>query len=126
MKEGMMEWSKVIGAILIGTVHELREVRAEKTDRGGCVEGVSINFVRAMSSGERIRLAIPAAETATARERRGVSDERISIPVADPKSNDEGGEDSAESCELRPGSGRDNTAARKDLEKEVKVDSRME
>ena len=79
-----------------------------------------------MSSGERIRLAIPAAETATDRERRGFSDERISIPVVVPKSNDEGGEESAENCEVRLGSGRDSIAARKDLEKEVKVDSRME
>ena len=121
IKEGMIAWSNTTGAMLIGTVHELKDVRAENTDRGGCVEGVRIILVRAMSSGERMILAMPAAETATASDIPGDSEGNISYP---PKAGD--GEENAENCDVRPGSGRDNTAARNDLENEVRVDNRIE
>ena len=121
MKEGITEWSSVIGAILIGNIHELKEIKAENADRGGWVDGVRMSLVRAVSSGERMMLAIPADETATASEIAGDAEDNISNP---PSSGV--GEANAVNRDVRPGSGRDRTAARKDLEKEVRVDKRNE
>ena len=109
------------GAMLKGTVHELRDVKADSIDRGGCVDGVSISFVRAVSRGERIMLAIPVADTATARETAGDSEDSMSYPP-----NAVVLEENAENCDVRPGSGKASMAARKDLEKEVNVENNME
>lgn len=49
-------------------------------ERGGCVEGVRMSFVRAMSRGARTMPAIPAAETATAKEDSGEGEQSISRP----------------------------------------------
>lgn len=49
-------------------------------DRGGCVEGVRMSFVRAISRGARMMPATPAAETATANEPSGDGEESISRP----------------------------------------------
>ncbi len=46
------------------------------------MQGVRISFVLAVSSGARIMAAIPAAETATARELRGEGDDKMSSPPA--------------------------------------------
>lgn len=55
----------------MGNVHVGNVLIVAMMERGGCVEGVRINFVRAMSRGARTIPAIPAAETATAKEDRG-------------------------------------------------------
>lgn len=121
MKEGITEWRSVAGAMRSGIVQELSEVNADITDLGGCVEGVRMSLVRAISRGERIMLASPAAETAIARDIAGDSEVNISyFPRADDC------EEKAENCDVRPGSGKENTAARNDLENEVRVDSRIE
>ena len=52
----------------------------ERMLRGGCVEGVSMSFVRAISRGASITPAIPAAETATAREESGDGEKSMSSP----------------------------------------------
>jgi hypothetical protein len=77
---GIIAFKIVIGAIAKGRVQELKDLRTDRMDRGGCVEGVSINFVRAVSKGARTIPAIPAADTTTAREVRGEGDDRISTP----------------------------------------------
>ena len=46
------------------------------------MEGVRINFVRAMSKGARIMPASPAAETDTNREAKGDGEDSISRPPA--------------------------------------------
>lgn len=51
-------------------------------ERGGCVEGVRMSFVRAISRGASIIPAIPAAETATVREASGDGDDITSRPPA--------------------------------------------
>lgn len=55
----------------------------ERIPRGGWVEGVSMSFVRAISRGASITPAIPAAETATAREESGDGEESMSSPPAE-------------------------------------------
>lgn len=101
-----------------GSVHEDRELRVGKMDRGGCVEGVSMSFVLAMSRGARIIPARPAAETATARVAMGAGEESISRPPADPMEG--------LIWKERLGSGTAKMAARKDRAKDVMVDSRIE
>lgn len=65
-------------------VHEGRDCSVGIRDLGGCVEGVSMSFVRAVSSGARMIPAIPAALTAAIRLAMGEGDERISKPpIAD-------------------------------------------
>ena len=77
-----VEWRKVTGAMAQGMVHEVRDCSVESMERGGCVDGVRMSLVRAMSSGESRMPAIPDADTATAREVRGDGDARISSPPA--------------------------------------------
>ena len=77
---GRVECNRVAGASENGRVQEEREWSVGIIDRGGCVEGVSMSFVRAMSSGARIIPATPAAETATAKDRKGEEEDTISRP----------------------------------------------
>ena len=79
-KVGSVEWSTAVGASEKGKVQLGREFKVAMIERGGCVEGVRINFVRAISRGARTIPAMPAAETATAREERGEGEERMSRP----------------------------------------------
>lgn len=81
------------------------------------MEGVSISFVRAISKGARITPAMPAAETATAKEERGDGEERISSPPV--CMNDDVWKE-------RPGSGRPKRAETKERAKDVIVDKRIE
>ena len=89
-------------------------------DRGGWVEGVSMSFVRAISSGAKITPASPAAETATAREDKGEGEERMSRPPV----YDDGPD--GEVVNDRPGSGNARTAVKKDRTKDVMVESMIE
>ena len=87
-------------------------------DRGGCVDGVKISFVRAISRGARRIPVMPAAETATRSEASGEGEESTSSPPALLK-------DGAPVKES-PGSGRESSAEKKDRTKEVIVDERIE
>ena len=73
---------KVTGAIENGSAQDGRDFKVAIIDRGGWVDGVSITFVLAISSGARMTPAIPAAETATASEASGDEDESTSRPPA--------------------------------------------
>lgn len=75
-------------------------------------------FVLAMSNGARIEPAIPAAETAIARETNGDGDERTSKPPAYVNGVD-GWKDI-------PGSGKAMIAARKERVKDVIVERTIE
>ena len=75
-------------------------------------------FVLAMSNGARIEPAIPAAETAIARETNGDGDARTSRPPADVNGVD--------GWKERPGSGKPKTAARKERVRDVIVERRIE
>ena len=77
-----MEYRNVTGAMAHGSVHEDSDWRVERIDRGGCVEGVSMSWVRAISRGARKRPVIPAADTDTARDVSGEGEARISRPPA--------------------------------------------
>lgn len=81
-KVGSVEWKNVTGASAHGRVHEESDWRVERIERGGWVEGVSMSWVRAMSRGARSMPAMPAAETATAREVNGEGEARMSSPPA--------------------------------------------
>lgn len=113
-----VEWSIVTGASDIGNVQEGRDRNVDSIERGGCVDGVSISFVRAMSRGDRIMPARPAAETATAREESGEGEERMSSPIAEV----EGGEIWKERLE----SGNTKRAEMREREKVVMVERRIE
>ena len=82
IKVGIVAFKIVTGAIEKGSVQELKDLKVERTDRGGCIDGVNISLVRTISRGARTIPAIPAAEMTTAREVRGEGDERISSPPA--------------------------------------------
>ncbi|KAL8798112.1 MAG: hypothetical protein Q9182_006939 [Xanthomendoza sp. 2 TL-2023] len=118
MKVGSVECSKVTGAIDHGNVQEEREFKVGTTDLGGCVEGVSMSLVLAMSSGARRIPAMPAADTAIAREAMGAGDESISRPPAEP--------DVRLSCKERLGSGTAKMAAKKERVNAAMVDRRIE
>lgn len=75
-------------------------------------------FVLAMSNGARIEPAIPAAETAIAREMNGDGDERTSRPPAYVNGVDGRKE--------KPGSDKPETAATKERVKDVTVERRIE
>ncbi len=77
---GKVEWSSAVGAIENGNVQLGKVLRVASIDRGGCVEGVKMSFVRAISRGARMMPATPAAETATASEPRGDGEESMSRP----------------------------------------------
>ena len=80
MKVGRVECRRVTGVIEKGSVHEGRLCSVGTRDRGGCVDGVIMSFVRTMSMGAKITPAIPAALTAAARLNSGEAEERISKP----------------------------------------------
>ena len=65
MKVGSVACSTTVGASEIGKVHVGKDFRVAMMERGGCVEGVRVSFVRTMSRGARTMPAMPAAETAT-------------------------------------------------------------
>ena len=79
---GNVEWSIAAGAMENGKVQLGRHFSVAKIDRGGCVEGVRISLVRAMSIGVRMIPATPTADTATPRDARGDGEESMSRPPA--------------------------------------------
>lgn len=81
-KVGIVACRTVTGAIENGRVQELNDLRVERTDRGGCIDGVNTSFVRTISNGARAIPAIPAADITTTKEVRGEGEERISSPPA--------------------------------------------
>ena len=119
MRVGRVECKSVTGAIENGRVQEGSERRTGRIDRGGCVQGVSIIFVRAISKGARIMPAMPAAETATSSDANGDGEESTSSPPAVYATGRLG-------CSDKPGSGRDRRAQRKDRAKDVIVDRSTE
>lgn len=80
MKVGSVACRIAVGAKENGSVHVGNVLIVAMMERGGCVEGVRISFVRAMSRGARTIPAIPAAETATAKEDSGEGEQRMSRP----------------------------------------------
>lgn len=115
---GSVECRIVTGAIDHGSVHEDRELSVDMIDLGGCVDGVSMSFVRAISRGANIMPAILAAETATASEAKGAGDDRISRPPTEPVDG--------LIWKERLGSGTAKIVAKNERAKEVMVDSRTE
>ncbi|KAL8709517.1 MAG: hypothetical protein Q9220_005759 [cf. Caloplaca sp. 1 TL-2023] len=113
-----VEWRNVTGAIDSGSVEDERELNVDRTDLGGCVDGVSMSFVLAISSGANSMPARLAAETAIASEAAGVGEESISRPPTDPAAGLIWNE--------RLGSGMANIAAKKDRVKDVMVDKSIE
>lgn len=101
----------------MGRVQLGKDLRVASMDLGGCVEGVTINFVRAISSGASNVPATPAALTATIKLEIGESEFKISSPPALAL-------DVAET-KVRPGSGRAKTAERKERANEVTVCRRI-
>lgn len=77
---GRVEWRKVATAIEGGTIHDGKDFSVGIRERGGCVDGVSISHVRAMSTGASITPAIPAALTTAARLIKGLGDDVMSRP----------------------------------------------
>ena len=117
-KVGRVECRIAIGAIENGSVQLGNVWRVAMIDRGGCVDGVRISFVRAISRGARRMPATPAAETATRSEASGEGELSTSSPPA--LLNDE------VPVKESPGSGRENSAEKNDRTKEVIVDERIE
>ena len=79
---GIVEFSIAAGAIEKGKVQPGSVFMVASIDLGGCVEGVRISFVRAMSRGASKMPAKPAAETATASEANGEGEDSMSRPPA--------------------------------------------
>ena len=121
MNVGRVEWRIAVGARENGSVHVGRVFRVARIERGGCVEGVSINCVRAMSRGASIMAARPAAETETKREVSGDDEDRMSRP---PEAGllAVAGDEAKES----PGSGRARKAEREERMKDDIVEERSE
>ena len=82
IRVGIVELSIATGAIEKGNVQLGSVFKVASIDLGGCVEGVRMSFVRAMSRGARAMPAKPAAETATASEAHGDEDDNMSRPPA--------------------------------------------
>ena len=115
---GRVELSIATGAIEKGNVQLGSVFSVASIDLGGCVEGVKMSFVRAMSRGASMMPAKPAEETATASEANGEGEDSISRPPA----YETDGADVKES----PGSGSAMSAEKNDRTKEVMVDRRIE
>lgn len=79
---GIVEFSIAAGRIEKGNVQLGSVFKVASIDLGGCVEGVKMSFVRAMSRGASIMPAKPAAEMATASEANGDGDDNMSRPPA--------------------------------------------
>lgn len=118
IRVGSVECKNVTGAMENGRVHDGRDCKVESNERGGCVEGVRMSFVLAISRGARSTPVIPAADTAMAKDVKGEGEARISRPPAYVKEGDIWKE--------RPGSGRARRAERNDRAKEVIVDKSIE
>ena len=118
MRVGRVECRSAIGAIEIGSVQLGRVWRVAMIDRGGCVDGVRMSFVRAISRGARRIPVMPAAETATSSEESGEGELSMSSPPALLKDG--------VTVKESPESGRDSRAEKKDRTKEVIVDERIE
>ena len=104
-----------------GRVQLGSDCRVGINERGGCVEGVRIRYVRAMSRGARTTDARADAETATRREERGEGEERISRPPTGALV-----EGVRRFMVGRPlGSGRDRSAARRERVQVVRVEKRI-
>ena len=115
---GIEEFSIAAGAIEKGKVQPGSVFKVASIDLGGCVEGVRMSFVRAMSRGASITPAKPAAETATASEANGEGEDSISRPPAY--------ESDGFAVKESPGSGSAMNAEKNDRTKEVMVDRRIE
>ena len=115
---GSVEFNIAAGAIEKGNVQLGSVFSVASIDLGGCVEGVRMSFVRAMSRGASMMPAKPAEETATASEANGEGEDSISRPPT----CETDGTDVKES----PGSGSAMNAERNDRTKEVMVDRRIE
>ena len=77
---GIVEFRIAAGAIEKGNVQLGSVFRVASIDLGGCVEGVRMSFVRAMSKGASIMPAKPADETATASEAKGDGEDKMLRP----------------------------------------------
>lgn len=82
IRVGIVECSMAAGAIEKGNVQLGSVFKVASIDLGGCVEGVRMSIVRAMSRGASIMPAKPAAETATASEADGKGEDNMSRPPA--------------------------------------------
>lgn len=118
MSVGIVEFSIAAGAIENGNVQLGSVFKVASIDLGGCVEGVMISFVRAMSRGASMMPAKPAAETATAIDANGDGDDNTSRPPAK--------ETEGAAVKESPGSGSAMKAEKNDRIKEVIVDRRIE
>lgn len=116
MKVGRVECKIVVGAIVAGSVQLGRVFRVAMIDLGGCVDGVTISFVRTISRGAKMAPAMPAALTATIKLAMGESEFRTSMPPAPPALAV-----GVDETKVRPGSGRARTAERKERANEVTV-----
>ena len=117
IRVGRVECMNVMGASEMGGVQDPMDRIAGNMERGACVIGVKSSLVRAMSSGARMSPAMPDAETETRRERKGEGEERISS-----RAREEG--DGNEVIVDWVGSGRANTAQKKDLRNDAIVEIR--
>lgn len=79
---GIVEFKMAAGAIEKGNVQLGNVFKVARIDLGGCVEGVRMSVVRAISRGASMMPAKPAAETATASEAKGDGDDNMSRPPA--------------------------------------------
>ena len=118
---GSVECNSVTGAREKGRVQLGSICRVGIKERGGCVEGVRIRYVRAMSSGARRMDVRAEADTATSRDARGEGDERMSSPPTGALI--EGVRRFMVGSPL--GSGRDTSAARRERIQVVRVEKRM-
>ena len=82
IRVGIVEFSMAAGAIDKGNVQLGSVFKVASIDLGGCVEGVRMSIVRAMSRGASNMPAKPAAETATASEADGEGEDNMSSPPA--------------------------------------------
>lgn len=89
-------------------------LRVDGRERGGCVDGVSISLVLAISTGARISAASAAAVVVANSEPMGDGDERMSSPPGTDVEEDVGSE----------GSGKASTAHSRDLRNVVSDDSK--
>lgn len=118
---GSAECNSVTGAREMGRVQLGSICRVGMSERGGCVEGVKIRYVRAMSSGARSMAASAEAVTETSRDERGDGDERMSRPPTGALV-----EGVRRFMVGRPlGSGRDTSAARRERIQVLRVEKRM-
>jgi len=100
---GRHPWRIVAGARLAGRIQEPRLRTVAGKVRGGWVQGVSINRVRAISTGARITAARADASVVASKDDSGDGEEMISRPPG--TAEDEAGEE---------GSGSASTAQSKD------------